>query len=161
MFYALDVTVIKLSILLLYLRLFKIDKELRMLCYGMMAFVVAWAIAVVFTLIFQCHPIAAAWNKTIPGAVCFNIPDYIIGSGVPNILADVVIIGIPIPLLWKLQISKIRRLGIIALFLVAAMWVLSKLTSYALSPVCILIVYNAAPPLSALSAWFSRAAPRP
>ncbi|KAI1292424.1 hypothetical protein F5Y03DRAFT_21751 [Xylaria venustula] len=86
----------------------------------MMVFVLAWGIAVLFTTIFQCKPISAAWDKTIPGLKCFNHADFVIGSNVPNILADTVIIVLPIPLLWSLKLSSIRKLGLIALFLVAA-----------------------------------------
>ncbi|XXH01793.1 hypothetical protein Hte_008154 [Hypoxylon texense] len=120
LYYAIDVTLIKLSILTLYLRLFNINQHFRKSCYGMMVFVLAWGIAVLFTTIFQCSPIPAAWDKTIPGLKCFNLANFVIGSNVPNILADAVIIVLPMPLLWSLKLSLMRKLGLIALFLVAA-----------------------------------------
>jgi hypothetical protein len=112
---------IKLSILFLYLRLFQINKVFVKVCYGMMGFVVAWGVAVLFTTIFQCNPVKAAWDKSILGATCFNLADFIIGSNVPNIVADAVIIALPIPMFWSLKLSLTRKLGLIALFMVAAM----------------------------------------
>ncbi|KAI1178435.1 hypothetical protein F4777DRAFT_537653 [Nemania sp. FL0916] len=120
LYYAIDVTLIKISILTLYLRLFKINPLFRKGCYVMMAFVLAWGIAVLLTTIFQCSPIAAAWDKTIPKFKCFNLASFVIGSNVPNILADVVIIILPMPLLLSLKLSPIRKLGLVGLFLVAA-----------------------------------------
>ncbi|KAI1182780.1 hypothetical protein F5B17DRAFT_419053 [Nemania serpens] len=120
LYYAIDVTLIKLSILTLYLRLFNVDGNLKKACYAMMAFVLAWGIAVLLTTIFQCSPVHAAWDKTILDAKCFNLANFVIGSNVPNILADAVIIALPLPLLWSLRLSTLRKLGLIALFLVAA-----------------------------------------
>lgn len=114
-------TLIKLSILTLYLRLFNVDGHLKKACYAMMGFVVAWGIAVLLTTIFQCSPVHAAWDKTIPDLKCFDLAAFVIGSNVPNILADAVIIALPLPLLWSLKLSTLRKLGLIALFLVAAM----------------------------------------
>lgn len=88
-----------------------------------MGFVLAWGISVLFTTIFQCSPVTAAWDKTIVGAKCFVLADFVIGSNVPNIFADAVIIVLPLPLLWSLKLSLVRKLGLIALFLVAAMLV--------------------------------------
>ncbi|KAI2462840.1 hypothetical protein F4781DRAFT_418771 [Annulohypoxylon bovei var. microspora] len=120
LYYAIDVTLIKLSILTLYLRLFNVNRRFKKSCYAMMVFVLAWGIAVIFTTIFQCTPIPAAWDKTIPAFKCFNLAAFIIGSNVPNILADTMIIALPIPMLWNLKLSLLRKLGLIALFLVAA-----------------------------------------
>ncbi|KAI8635442.1 hypothetical protein F5Y19DRAFT_407786 [Xylariaceae sp. FL1651] len=120
LYYAIDVTLIKLSILTLYLRLFNVNGNFKKYCYAMMAFVMAWGIAVLLTTIFQCSPVPAAWDKMIPGLKCFNLAAFVIGSNVPNILADTVIIALPLPLLWSLKLSLMRKLGLIALFLVAA-----------------------------------------
>ncbi|KAJ3578711.1 hypothetical protein NPX13_g1852 [Xylaria arbuscula] len=121
LYYAIDVTLIKLSILTLYLRLFNVNPYFKRSCYFMMGFVLAWGIAVLFTTIFQCQPVSAAWDKSIANFKCFVLADFVIGSNVPNILADAVIIALPLPLLWSLKLSLTRKAGLIALFLVAAM----------------------------------------
>ncbi|KAI1361990.1 hypothetical protein F5Y08DRAFT_342090 [Xylaria arbuscula] len=120
LYYAIDVTLIKLSILTLYLRLFNVNPYFKGSCYFMMGFVLAWGIAVLFTTIFQCQPVSAAWDKSIANFKCFVLADFVIGSNVPNILADAVIIALPLPLLWSLKLSLTRKTGLIALFLVAA-----------------------------------------
>ncbi|GAW17543.1 hypothetical protein ANO14919_070010 [Xylariales sp. No.14919] len=128
LYYAVDVTLIKLSILTLYLRLFNVNRRFKRSCHVMMVFVLAWGVAVVSTTLFQCTPVRAAWDKTIPGLKCFNLRAFLIGSNVPNILADAVIIILPMPLLWGLKLSLLRKLGLIALFLVAAVTTAISLT---------------------------------
>jgi len=120
LYYAIDVTLIKCGILCLYLRIFRINKMFVYACYGLIGFVVVWGITTLFVTIFQCTPVEAAWDKTIVGLSCFNLEHFVIGTNVPNILADAAIIAVPIPLVWKLQISMTRRLGLVALFLMAA-----------------------------------------
>jgi hypothetical protein len=118
------VILIKLSILTMYLRLFSVNRRFVKLCYYMMVFILAWGIAVLLTTIFQCTPVRAAWDKTILDSQCLVLTDFVvIGSNVPNIIADAVIIILPMPLLWSLKLSVMRKLGLIALFLVAAVLV--------------------------------------
>ena len=87
----------------------------------MIAFVMAWGFAVILVTIFQCKPVKAAWDKTIPGEQCFNLEHFVIGTNVPNIIADASIIALPVPLVWKLQLSRIRRVGLVSVFLLAAL----------------------------------------
>ncbi|KAL8785196.1 MAG: hypothetical protein Q9195_008729 [Heterodermia aff. obscurata] len=121
LYYATDITLIKCSILCLYLRLFGVDRKFSILCYGMIAFVVAWGIAVILVTIFQCKPVEAGWNKAIPGEQCFNLEHFLIGTNVPNIIADAAIIALPIPQVWKLQLSRMRKVGLVGIFLLAAL----------------------------------------
>ena len=121
LYYATDITLIKCSILCLYLRIFGINRKFKMMCYGMIAFVVTWGVAVFFVTIFQCKPVRAAWDKNISGEQCFNLEHFVIGTNVPNIVADAAVIALPVPLVWKLQLSRMRRVGLVTVFLLAAL----------------------------------------
>ena len=121
LYYATDITLVKCSILCLYLRIFGINRKFSMLCYGMIAFVVAWGVAVFFVTIFQCEPVRAAWDKNISGEHCLNLKHFLIGTNVPNIVADAGVIALPVPLVWKLQLSRMRRVGLVTVFLFAAL----------------------------------------
>lgn len=88
----------------------------------MLGFVIAWGIASFFTTVFQCHPIKAAWVKTpemLKTAKCLDLRDWQIGNNVPNILADIIIILMPMRLVWNLKLSTMRRLGLCVTFLIA------------------------------------------
>ena len=121
LWYATSITLIKCSILCLYLRIFGIDRKFSILCYGMIAFALAWGIAVDLVTIFQCKPVQAGWDKTIAGEQCFNLKHFLIGTNVPNIIADAAIIVLPMPQIWKLHLSRMRKAGLVAIFLLAAL----------------------------------------
>lgn len=87
----------------------------------MIAFAVAWGVAVVLVTIFQCKPVEAGWDKTIPGKQCFNLKHFLIGTNVPNIIADAAIIALPVPQVLNLQLSRMRKIGLVAIFLLAAL----------------------------------------
>lgn len=112
-------TFIKSSILLLYIRLFRVEVGFRRFCYGLLVFVAAWGVSVLFSTIFQCVPVQAAWIKPYPTAQCFSLRTWLIGTNVPNILVDVVIICAPMPLIWRLKLSWWRKVSLCGIFLLA------------------------------------------
>lgn len=88
----------------------------------MIAFVLAWFASVIFSIIFQCSPIEAAWIKTpemLSTAKCVRYKYWLVGSNVPNILSNLVIIFMPMPLIWGLKLSKPRKAGLCFVFYLA------------------------------------------
>ena len=74
---------------------------------------------IVLTLlwIFQCNPIASAWNKNTPGT-CFTdaqLQRIIISQALISIISDVMLAIFPIVLLWKVQIALRIKVGLCAL----------------------------------------------
>jgi hypothetical protein len=70
-----------------------------------------------------CIPIAANWNRTIPGAKCGNIVAEFISVGTINLLIDVCIIVLPMPVLWSLQLPTRKKIGLTAIFGIGALYV--------------------------------------
>lgn len=74
-----------------------------------------------FALIFQCTPARAAYDKTLlpDHAKCFNgetlfaINTY---QGVIMLVVDLVIIVLPLPSIWKLQMPLRKRVMVIFMF---------------------------------------------
>lgn len=120
LYYATAITLVKCSVVCLYLRIFSIDRKFKVLCYCMIAFVGIWGVVVNLVTIFQCKPVQAGWDKSIPGEQCLVLEHFLIGTNVPNIIADVAIIALPVPLIWKLQLSRMRKLGLVTVFFLAA-----------------------------------------
>ena len=58
--------------------------------------------------IFQCVPVRKLWNPTVPGR-CINYEALIIASGVLNVVTDFAILGLPMPLLWRLEAPTRRK----------------------------------------------------
>ena len=55
------------------------------------------------------------WNPDIPGH-CIESRSIWIISGVVNVLSDFSILILPFPIIWRLQIPKSKKLGIVAVF---------------------------------------------
>ena len=86
--------------------------------YALLVLVVCWGIATLFSSVFQCRPVKAAWLPFLAGARCFSIRAWLIGTNVPNIVIDFFILVLPIPLVWGLNLSVPRRASLNAVFLV-------------------------------------------
>ncbi|KAJ9663391.1 hypothetical protein H2201_005599 [Coniosporium apollinis] len=70
-------------------------------------------------LIFICKPVEKAWKPYLPGHCLSAGPRNGVISGVSSftIASDVVVAILPIPILRKLNIKKVQRYGLCALFL--------------------------------------------
>ena len=58
----------------------------------------AWLLASITISIFQCLPIYAFWDEEIK-KTCVNLTHFLIGNTVPNIVTDLVILGLPLPII--------------------------------------------------------------
>ncbi|KAL9118101.1 MAG: hypothetical protein Q9187_005355 [Circinaria calcarea] len=116
--YAITTTLVKYSILCFYWRIFKVT-HLKLPFYIMFGVVTAWFIAAELGAIFKCVPASSLWNPSVHGH-CFDIRKFLIGTAVPNILTDIILLFMPLPFVWTLQITRAQRLAVTAVFLVGA-----------------------------------------
>ncbi|KAJ5665391.1 uncharacterized protein N7477_007839 [Penicillium maclennaniae] len=116
--YCTAVGIVKISILLMYARIFP-TREFRIAAYIIGFIVVSWVIAIICVSVFQCTPIAKAWDTSLPGT-CINLKGSFIGNAVPNILTDVAILSLPVHVVWRLQATLVHRLSVIAVFLLGS-----------------------------------------
>ena len=54
---------------------------------------------------------------------CFDIKKFLIGTAVLNILTDIVLLLMPLPFVWSLQISRTQKLAVTTVFLIGALYV--------------------------------------
>ena len=109
------VPVIKLSLLLLYYRIFPVRRVL-IATYAVGFFVVTWLLWAGISTIAQCIPVEYFWNRTIAGH-CINNDAFYIAAGAVNVFTDFAIIVIPIPIIWNLQkITTGQKMGFVAIF---------------------------------------------
>ncbi|KAL4906507.1 hypothetical protein BDW74DRAFT_176827 [Aspergillus multicolor] len=115
--YAPLIFITKLSIFLLYLRVFASAR--RGLTYIsiqlLIWFNLAFYLANFFLKIFQCIPRAKIWNTELPGH-CININIPILVTAAINVLSDLLMLCLPIICVWRLQMSTKRKLGVSAIF---------------------------------------------
>lgn len=72
-------------------------------------FITAWACATVFGSIFQCVPIRSQWDTSIQGK-CIDYGTFVLTMGIINIITDFVILAIPIPAVWSLNMKRTKKI---------------------------------------------------
>ncbi|KAL9949679.1 hypothetical protein D7B24_006750 [Verticillium nonalfalfae] len=100
----------KLSLLLMYYRIFRVPYFKRM-AWGVGAFVMAWVVCITFLFIFICVPVEKLWYPHLPGR-CINQVGTWIANAASTIFTDLVILLMPIPPIWKLQLKQIEKIGL-------------------------------------------------
>ena len=119
-------TLSRLSIAALYLRLF--PKGLaKTISWVMVFYFIAFVLAQMITGPLECTPLSFLWDPEMEGAQCINLFLYFELSGILNIVGDVALMIIPVPIIWKLQTSTSRKAGIAIAFLSGSLSVLKCL----------------------------------
>lgn len=117
--YLINITLIKISMMLLYGRIFETLGWQRLVRYTMIICVVK-VIAFLFPLIFQCQPINAIWDSSVK-ASCLDVTAIsFVGTGI-SISEDLIFLVLPIPTLWGLKLDRARRILLIGLFSVGSL----------------------------------------
>ena len=106
---------VKLSLLHLYLTIFPMQRFRYVVFAVMMLVMCYWAISLL-RMVFLCHPMAYEWNKSIRGGTCLNTAAaYYSISGI-NLGLDLVVIMLPMPVLWTLQMPIPKKVAISMIF---------------------------------------------
>jgi hypothetical protein len=116
----------KLAVISIYLGIFQ-DRVSRWCCWVVGLVLCVGPAVSVPMLAFQCRPVAYLHDKTIPGGRCWNQALMFRYGSIPNIVTDVVMLILPMPLIWGLHVSFKVKIGLLFTFLLGSMWVLQKL----------------------------------
>ena len=114
--YNASITLCKISVLFFYRRTFAITGTMRICLWILGIFFVGWAVSMTFTVIFMCQPVQKAWKPDLPGH-CANLFAFFLGQAIPNIVTDVVLLLLPLPYLWRLQIQLPQKIALVSVFL--------------------------------------------
>ncbi|KAJ4304515.1 hypothetical protein N0V90_000041 [Kalmusia sp. IMI 367209] len=115
---------IKLAVLLFYRRLFVIQRHLsdarNLIISGMIVIVIMWTVGYTFAKVFAC---GTNWTRPFYDfefsmAVCVDTIKLGYSFAISDVITDGLIVLIPIPLIWKLQLPVAQRLAVMAVFAV-------------------------------------------
>ena len=112
---------VKVSLLFFYRRIFP-QRWFKHALFATGAVVGSYSIAYILVAIFQCVPIRASWDTSIHGT-CLNLGDQFFVGGITNALIDVIILILPVPLVWRLQVSVTKRWLIFGTFTLGCWYV--------------------------------------
>ncbi|KAL2845824.1 hypothetical protein BJX68DRAFT_256694 [Aspergillus pseudodeflectus] len=132
LFYALTLPTIKISILFMYHRLFPVRKfTYASIVVGLI--VTGWMVSVVTVQIFTCTPVRGAW---IPSAAdhCINQTKFYYGNSVSNVLTDVCILAMPMPLIWRLKMSRRKKVAVTGILLMGGFVCISSIVRLSYLP---------------------------
>lgn len=87
-----------------------------------MAFIItAYHVAKAFAFLFGCVPIALNWNITIKTGHCIDRFKLAVAFNALNVITDVLLWTIPIPVVWKLQMHTRHKIEVLSVFAVGLM----------------------------------------
>lgn len=111
----------KMSILVLYLRLFSVNRIFRYVTWSMMFFVCGYIFSNFWTQIFGCSPRSKYWNPDTPGhCINYTVAGLVYGS--MNIASDLLIFVLPLPTVWRLKLPIKEKVGVSLIFMSGAMY---------------------------------------
>jgi hypothetical protein len=113
--YSAAVTTVKVSIILAYLRLFP-NPHFRRFCWANLFVVIAIWFCGIWVVLFQCKPMAGAWDFTLPNRSCIPVVNFFYSAAAVGIVTDILLCTVPIPFFWKMQLPRRQRIGICLLF---------------------------------------------
>ena len=109
-------TAVKLSLLLLYTRLFSL-RRFRTAAYSVMPFVLGWWLSVLLEELLFCRSLPYNWDKEINGS-CANLSAAYLAAGILDLLTDISVFVLPIPVVLNLHLPLKSRIALIATFCV-------------------------------------------
>lgn len=115
-FYNITLGMVKLSILAFYYRIFIIPL-FRRIVLATITFIGLWVLTITVVLALQCRPIRKFWNPAVPGT-CFDLVAFSYFTNITNLVTDVWIFLLPVPLIIRLHISTSRKIGLCGVFMV-------------------------------------------
>ncbi|KAI9692056.1 MAG: hypothetical protein M1820_009559 [Bogoriella megaspora] len=116
---------IKLSFILFYRRIFTKDAawKFNWVAWFMLAIITAWTIAFFFAILFICGTdFSAYWTSTeVEAANCTETSMLHNAFAISDVVIDVLIIILPLPMVWRLHLTLGRKLALIGIFMLGAL----------------------------------------
>ncbi|KAJ4311220.1 hypothetical protein N0V94_008059 [Neodidymelliopsis sp. IMI 364377] len=107
----------KISIVALYYRIFVISQNgFRIACHVMTVWIVCSSVAFTIATVFQCTPVAAFWDRSIPGFKCFKNEPWWISYATTQISTDFALLLMPLPQIMPLSMGRTEKLGVCLVF---------------------------------------------
>ncbi|KAJ5659969.1 hypothetical protein N7507_006420 [Penicillium longicatenatum] len=113
-YYYSTVAIPKLAVLALYGRLWTVNPY-RTIILVLAAVITLTAIVSGVMCLNMCRPFRLNWDTSAPGH-CLNKQAFFLWASLPNILTDVVMLAMPVPIVYHLNVSMKVKLGLILTF---------------------------------------------
>lgn len=112
---------LKLSLIWLYTRIFS-TAQFKRWAYAAMGLVLGYGIAFLCVFMTNCQPISQQWNP-VPGGWCRDLSVEELASVTINLAIDLIIVIMPMPVLWGLQMAVRNKIFISLMFCIGFLYV--------------------------------------
>ncbi|KAK0641802.1 hypothetical protein B0T16DRAFT_431481 [Cercophora newfieldiana] len=115
MMYKVSLQATKISLLLFYVRIFHHIAWFKKISYATIGFLLVYLLATTIVSVLQCRPIERAWA---PGSKdqCIALLSFFVFNGAVAVMTDLIVLGLPLPLIWGLQLPLTQKLSLIPVF---------------------------------------------
>jgi uncharacterized membrane protein len=76
---------------------------------------VMWALGTIIMILTICQPLPKFWNYAMPGK-CGDLVNILLLFGALDVVLDVIIMLLPIPMVYQLQMPFANKIGLAAIF---------------------------------------------
>ena len=119
--YTLTVVMVKISILLLYRRIFDTPNFVRATWIVGIA-CISWLIASLLCLVFQCHTNAERYNvDSLFSDQCINLKVYWVAITGSNMALDLIMLCMPLYMVWNIRLATRQKIMASGLFALGAL----------------------------------------
>ncbi|EXJ95388.1 hypothetical protein A1O1_00509 [Capronia coronata CBS 617.96] len=112
--YVTALMLVKISIVVSYLRVFP-TTDFRRVMYALSVGIVCVWICSILVTIFQCHPVQGAWDFTLPRD-CLPIVKFYYFTTAFSIFTDFLLCTLPLPVFWRLKLPSRQKYIVSLLF---------------------------------------------
>ena len=80
-----------------------------------MLIVTLYSVAAILLVVLQCVPLESSWELGTKGK-CEDIRDAALATAIMNLIANLIVFGLPVPMVWSLCLPIRRRISLITVF---------------------------------------------
>lgn len=107
----------KLSVLLLYLRIFPSSSKFRASVFVLLALTVGWMIAMGVTNFLLCMPLHAYWDVLFQGKqICLEDVPFYVSFSATDLCLDLLIYVFPLPAVAKMNLAEKEKWAVAGIF---------------------------------------------
>ncbi|RAL04833.1 uncharacterized protein BO80DRAFT_209742 [Aspergillus ibericus CBS 121593] len=117
----------KFALLMLYYRLMSMLRVWRRIIYVVAFIIAGYSLAITLSLIFACNPIAKNWDVTITHGHCIDRTGFYLATAITNTVSDIILVLIPIPVVFRLRLPLVQKLGISCMFGIGCLTIITSI----------------------------------
>ncbi|CEL10848.1 hypothetical protein ASPCAL13957 [Aspergillus calidoustus] len=106
---------VKIALLSIIIRIFSPYKNRILFIYVFLGALCIYYIIAEIVKIRMCDPVPAYWKQDDPNASCLDQRAALIADSVISVVSDLLILILPLPLTWSLQMSRNKKLRVIGM----------------------------------------------